>query len=63
MLNGIRSDKTELESLKMQADNAELSADLGTVAEIRYGRIPNIQKNLETIEALKNITKIASRLK
>ena len=36
--------KTELETLKIQADNAEMNADLGTVAEIRYGRIPTIQK-------------------
>lgn len=48
VLTGIRAAKTELEALKVQADNAEISADLGTVAEIRYGRIPHIQKDLET---------------
>jgi len=47
ILSGIRASKTELESLKIQADNAEAAADLGTVAEIRYGRIPHIQKDLE----------------
>jgi ATP-dependent Clp protease ATP-binding subunit ClpB len=35
VLEGIRANKTELESLKTQADNAEIAADLGTVAEIR----------------------------
>lgn len=48
VLVGIRAAKTELESLKIQADNAEAAADLGTVAEIRYGRIPHIQKDLES---------------
>ncbi|HUY62772.1 MAG TPA: AAA family ATPase [Candidatus Paceibacterota bacterium] len=48
VLEGIRAAKTELEKLKVQADNAETAADLGTVAEIRYGRIPHIQKDLET---------------
>ena len=58
VLNGIRADKTELEALKMQADNAEMSADLGTVAEIRYGRIPHIQKDLETkLKRLKTFQK------
>ena len=47
VLVGIRSAKTELEALKIQADNAEAAADLGTVAEIRYGKIPHIQKDLE----------------
>ncbi|MEK7144621.1 MAG: AAA family ATPase [Patescibacteria group bacterium] len=47
VLTGIRSNKTELETLKIQADKAEAAADLGTVAEIRYGKIPHIQKDLE----------------
>ena len=47
VLEGIRANKTELEKLKIQADNAEMTADLGTVAEIRYGKIPHLQKDLE----------------
>jgi ATP-dependent Clp protease ATP-binding subunit ClpB len=58
VLIGIRSAKTELEALKVQADNAEIAADLGTVAEIRYGRIPHIQKDLETkLKRLKTLQK------
>lgn len=58
VLEGIRAAKTELESLKVQADNAEMNADLGTVAEIRYGRIPQIQKDLETkLKRLKTLQK------
>ena len=58
VLEGIRAAKTELESLKVQADNAEMNADLGTVAEIRYGRIPQIQKDLEIkLKRLKTLQK------
>ena len=58
MISGIRANKTELEKLKIQADNAELTADLGTVAEIRYGKIPHIQKDLEIkLKRLKTLQK------
>lgn len=58
VLEGIRAAKTDLESLKVQADNAEMNADLGTVAEIRYGRIPQIQKDLEAkLKRLKTLQK------
>ena len=58
VLIGIRAAKTELEALKVQADNAEIAADLGTVAEIRYGRIPHIQNDLEIkLKRLKTLQK------
>lgn len=47
VIQSIRSIKGELEKLRVQADNAEAVADLGTAAEIRYGRIPVLQKDLE----------------
>ncbi len=47
VLDSIRALKTELDKMKVQADNAEAIADLGTAAEIRYGRIPVLQKELE----------------
>ncbi len=58
ILSGIRAAKAELETLKIQADNAEATADLGTAAEIRYGRIPHLQKDLETkLKRLKTLQK------
>jgi ATP-dependent Clp protease ATP-binding subunit ClpB len=58
VLAGIRAAKTELEALKIQADKAEAVADLGTVAEIRYGRMPHIQKDLEMkLKRLKTLQK------
>jgi ATP-dependent Clp protease ATP-binding subunit ClpB len=58
VLTAIRAAKTDLEALKIQADNAEAAADLGTVAEIRYGKIPHLQKDLETkLKRLKTLQK------
>lgn len=48
VLETIRALKTELDKARVEADNAEAMADLGTAAEIRYGRIPALQKELET---------------
>lgn len=48
VLETIRTLKSELDKLRVQADNAEAIADLGTAAEIRYGRVPVLQKELET---------------
>lgn len=44
----IRNIKKELESLRLEAENAEMRADLGKAAEIRYGKIPTLKKELET---------------
>ena len=48
VLQDIRGLKAELDRLRVAADNAEATADLGTAAEIRYGRIPHLQKELES---------------
>jgi ATP-dependent Clp protease ATP-binding subunit ClpB len=39
--------KKELEELRMEADNAEAAANLTKAAEIRYGTIPSIEKDLD----------------
>ena len=58
VLVNIRALKEELEKLKLQADSAEATADLGTAAEIRYGKIPAIQKELEIkMKRLKSLQK------
>jgi ATP-dependent Clp protease ATP-binding subunit ClpB len=45
--SGIRAIKEELEKLKIAADNAEATATSARAAEIHYGRIPMLQKDLE----------------
>ncbi|MDP2594274.1 MAG: AAA family ATPase, partial [bacterium] len=58
VLEGIRAAKTELEKLKIEADTAEAAADLAKVAEIRYGRIPHLSKDLEQkLRRLKTLQK------
>ena len=54
----IQTHKNEIESLKFEAERAERNGDLGKVAEIRYGRIPNLEKSIETLtEKLKVLQK------
>ena len=50
LVDQIQVRKTEIENLKFEAEGAERKGDLGKVAEIRYGRIPEAEK---TIEAFK----------
>jgi len=60
----IRTIKTELESLRFEAENAEAQADLGRAAEIRYGKIPVKQKELEKkMDRLKKLQKSRRVLK
>jgi ATP-dependent Clp protease ATP-binding subunit ClpB len=42
----IRSMKSEIENLKLEAERYEREGNLGKVAEIRYGRITNLEKQL-----------------
>ncbi len=44
----IKRIKKELEAHRIEAENAEVKTDLAKVAEIRYGRIPALEKELET---------------
>jgi ATP-dependent Clp protease ATP-binding subunit ClpB len=50
--------KKDLETLRLEAEGAELRADLGRAAEIRYGHIPLLNKDLEVKSArLKKLQK------
>lgn len=44
----IKEIKKNLETLRLEAEAAEARADLSRAAELRYGRIPNVEKELET---------------
>ncbi|HYF10050.1 MAG TPA: AAA family ATPase [Candidatus Paceibacterota bacterium] len=48
ILGSIRSIKKELEELRMEAERTEARADLARAAEIRYGKIPQLEKELDT---------------
>jgi ATP-dependent Clp protease ATP-binding subunit ClpB len=42
----IRTIKAEIEQIKSQAENFERESNLGKVAELRYGILPNLEKKL-----------------
>jgi len=47
-VSDIKSIKKQLEELRREAESAETKADLSRVAEIRYGTIPALEKDLDT---------------
>lgn len=47
LLQDIAKIRKDLETLRLEAEAAELRADLGRAAEIRYGHLPLLQKDLE----------------
>ncbi len=63
-LGEIAKIKKDLETLRLEAEGSEARADLGRAAEIRYGHIPMLQKELETKTAkLKKLQKTRRVLK
>ncbi|WP_448222529.1 ATP-dependent chaperone ClpB [Gordonia iterans] len=47
VINAVRDLKEELENLRGEADRAERDGDLGKAAELRYGKIPALEKDLQ----------------
>ncbi|MFC7344650.1 ATP-dependent chaperone ClpB [Saccharopolyspora griseoalba] len=45
-IDAVRDLKTQLEQLRGESDRAERDGDLGKAAELRYGRIPALEKEL-----------------
>ncbi|PCJ67811.1 MAG: ATP-dependent chaperone ClpB [Bacteroidetes bacterium] len=50
IVDGIQAKKKEIESFRMEADQAERAGDFGKVAEIRYGKIKNTEEELEKLK-------------
>ncbi len=46
-ISDIKKIKKELETLRLDAESAEARADLARAAEIRYGKIPALEKDLD----------------
>ncbi len=60
----VRQIKKDLEMLRLEAENTELKQDLARAAEIRYGEIPALKKELEQkMLKLKKLQKIRRVLK
>lgn len=49
-IDDVRESKEELEALRSESDIAEREGDYGRVAELRYGRIPELEKKIAEAE-------------
>ncbi len=50
LVNKIQQDKQEMENLRFEADRAEREGDYGKVAEIRYGKLKQLQDDINNIQ-------------
>jgi ATP-dependent Clp protease ATP-binding subunit ClpB len=50
MIEKVQSKKEEVEALRFEADQAERSGDYGKVAEIRYGKIVGLEKEIDSLK-------------
>lgn len=50
VLNKIQQHKVEIEDAKFQADKAEREGDYGKVAELRYGKIKQLETEIENLQ-------------
>jgi ATP-dependent Clp protease ATP-binding subunit ClpB len=56
LIDQLQAEKQNIENYKYQADQAERSGDYGKVAEFRYGKISESEKNIEELkEKLKHV--------
>jgi ATP-dependent Clp protease ATP-binding subunit ClpB len=50
LVEKIQIKRNEIEQFKFEAESANRMGDLGKVAEIKYGRIPEAEKSIETLK-------------
>ena len=50
LVSRIQQDKQSIEQLKIEADNAERDGNYGRVAEIRYGKIKDLEQDIARIQ-------------
>jgi ATP-dependent Clp protease ATP-binding subunit ClpB len=51
VINKIQQNKIDIEDAKFQADKAEREGDYGKVAELRYGKIKELEEGIEKLQA------------
>jgi len=49
-IGGLKKTKEEIESVRLEIERAERSGDLGKAAELKYGRLPELEKKLKNYE-------------
>ncbi len=52
-INDVKTIKSEIERVNAEIENAKRVADFGKVAELMYGKLPELKKNLENAEKTK----------
>jgi ATP-dependent Clp protease ATP-binding subunit ClpB len=50
----LKKTKTTIEGLKLDIEKAERTGDLGKAAELKYGKLPELEKRLKSFEAKAN---------
>ena len=50
-IENIQKEKKNIERYRYEAENAEREGNYGRVSELRYGKIPNAEQNIENIKA------------
>ena len=58
LVNKIQQNKVEIENLKFEAEKAEREGDYGKVAEIRYGKLQALNKEIEEADVVSRWTGI-----
>jgi len=61
IVDTIQKGKSEIEELKLQAEQAERQGDYGKVAEIRYGKVKEVEESIE--KAKKELLELQSKSK
>ena len=51
LVDQLQAKKVDIEQFKLQAEQAEREGDYGKVAELRYGKIKEAEKNIESLQA------------
>ena len=52
IIDNIQKNKSDIEKLKLEAEQAERAGDYGRVAEIRYGKIKEAENNIEKLNSM-----------
>jgi ATP-dependent Clp protease ATP-binding subunit ClpB len=50
-ISGVRATKAEIEALQVRIEQAEREADYGTAAQLKYGKLPELQTRMKEQEA------------
>lgn len=62
LIDGIQKAKKDIEDFKLEAEQAERNGDYGKVAELRYGRIKEAEKNIVDFKTKLNEIQVNSAL-